>query len=130
MTTERVTIGAKPFWSRTGLQLLPGTTYQLSAEGRWKHWFVACTADGYSRWYLRLFAPVRRAPSEPWFRLMGSLDADPETIFPIGTRTTYSPQRAGELVCFANDVRWAYGNNSGQVELTVVSDPGPGERPT
>jgi hypothetical protein len=44
-----------------------------------------------------------------------------DSTFPIGARFAgHVAPASGELVCWANDVRLAYGNNSGAVELTVT----------
>jgi hypothetical protein len=116
---QRTPVAAAEHWSRTGLRLEAGVSYRLTASGTWRDWHVETTAAGYTRWYLAPFGWLRRAPRRPWFELMGCLDADPATTFPIGAGTTYVPPWSGELVCFANDVSWAYGNNSGAVTLGV-----------
>jgi hypothetical protein len=41
-------------------------------------------------------------------------------VFTIGTGTERTVERTGVRTCFANDVAWAYANNSGSVELTVT----------
>ncbi|GAA0928955.1 DUF2235 domain-containing protein [Pseudonocardia zijingensis] len=73
---------------------------------------------------------TRRVPEEPWMSLLG-LVADevtdargqvvhPDERIPIGAGTTYDVQRRGYLHAFANDAWGFYGNNSGEVRLTVT----------
>ncbi len=71
----------------------------------------------------------RRCEEAPWFALIGmianqpNMDAsgtavDGET-FVIGEHCTFQPERSGYLYCYANDAWKFYGNNRGQVTLTV-----------
>ncbi|HNC52124.1 MAG TPA: DUF2235 domain-containing protein [Accumulibacter sp.] len=71
----------------------------------------------------------RRRDDAPWFALIGmianqpSMDGSGTAIegetFLIGDHCTWTPERSGYLYCYANDAWTFYGNNRGQVTLTV-----------
>ena len=116
-------IRAARFWNDTGIMLEAGRRYDFVAEGRWIDLVVASGPQGNADpvWTQRLVAHRLRAPGQHYFTLMGALDRDPATIFPIGARLPgWSPPRAGQLTCFANDVPLMYWNNRGSVRLTVA----------
>lgn len=69
---------------------------------------------------LRPLDRFKRVPSERWFALIGSIDADDARAFPIGAGREWVAPDAGVLTCFANDVPWAYLNNRGTVDLSVL----------
>lgn len=128
MTDRReVVITAQAKWNHTGIRLLAGTTYtfRVPPAARWKDWTVSCDAAGHDHWSTRPFKRWLRVPSAagkpvPFFALVGALGEDLTTAFPIGLGgKPWSCPVDGELVCFANDVDWAYCNNSGNIPLTV-----------
>ena len=72
---------------------------------------------------------TRRFEDGHWFALIGMVanqpNADgggtpsPGETFVIGKRKVFGPKRSGYLYCYANDAWSFYGNNRGQVSLTV-----------
>jgi hypothetical protein len=54
-----------------------------------------------------------------WFELIGAIDNDTGTYFRIGTGRDFTPDRAGRLYCFANDLMGMYWNNFGGVWINV-----------
>lgn len=115
--TRTVTIDAATLDNHTGVLLEPGITYQLSAKGTWRDASIECGPDGHDAARLRFFRGMRRAPDENWFALIGHAAGQ---TFPIRTAATITPTKAGELLCYANDVRFMYWNNEGAVTLTIV----------
>ena len=113
---------AKPHWNLTGIQFAAGERYSMSAEGRWVDWYIPHGPEGdpSDNFYLKAFERFRRMPKENWFELIGALNSDLATAFPIGKGCEYAAQTAGELTCFANDVEGFYFNNYGEVTLTVT----------
>lgn len=112
---------AREAWNDTGILLVAGQEYRLTATGRWVDWYIPCDADGFASpnpafWP---FEWLRRAPAERWFALVGALERDPRTMFLIGAQRTVIAPASGELTCFANDVWLAYWNNRGALQLTV-----------
>jgi hypothetical protein len=109
-------------WNKTGIHMVAGQEYILSAEGEWIDWFIHYGPNGGasgSNLFLRLFEWARRMPHEHWFALIGAINSDQRTAFLIGSSRIYRATMSGELTCYANDVPWAYGNNTGSVELDV-----------
>jgi hypothetical protein len=118
ITTDRVLAGA--YTTPTGIGLEQGAMYRMvvtEIEG-WQDGHVPCDAGGHDIWYLKLFRFKRRVPDANWLALIGSIDG--EEPFLIGMRTTYTATRSGQLVCFANDAGFAYGNNKGWLKLEVT----------
>jgi hypothetical protein len=115
-------IDAGRYWNHTGIMLEAGATYELVAAGIWIDAGLSCDPDGYARgnFIQDLFKCLRRSPRHQWFTLMGSIGCHHETIFPIGSYTTYVARKTGELVCFANDVPGFYWNNKGVIELKAT----------
>jgi hypothetical protein len=106
--------------SATGVELEKGGAYQfvvVEVDG-WQDGHVPCDAAGHDIWYLRLFRFKRRVPDANWLALIGTIDG--EDPFVIGMRADYTPSRTGQLICFANDAGFAYGNNKGTVKLKVT----------
>lgn len=119
---KTVVIAANELWSRTRIHLTKGQTYsfRVPQQDRWRDAQIECSADGYFRWYIAPFGWMRRVPRAEWFALIGIVE--PHTADPIiigSCLSNFSPAHSGELICFANDVRWMYWNNSGVIKLTV-----------
>lgn len=123
-----IDIPARTKWVTTGVLVAPGERYAFRAAGSWLDGGISTDPDGFpsdrapgvSRWLLRVCEPVRRAPEEPWCCLIGCVGRDERRAFRIGTtRREWVAPTVGELVCFANDVWFAYGNNDGAVRLTI-----------
>lgn len=128
-----VAIRACCHWTRTGLRLEAGRLYRFAATGTWWDAWIRSGPDGYDCPLLDRLPLRRRVPQARWFELMGAVDADPQTIFQIGTRGAepWRASRSGELTCFANDVSCMWWNNFGKVSLTVepLAEPGDTDGP-
>lgn len=110
------TIEARRYWNDTGIELIAGVTYRLTASGIWKDADTPCGPDGYDSARLRPFRWLRRSRPHQWFALMGQVG---NVTFLIGSGTTFTSSVSGELRCYANDAPFMYGNNSGVVTLNV-----------
>ena len=115
-------ICARAPWNDTGIDLSRGQKYRLAATGQWFDRNIETGPCGYTRNSIlfRLAAPRRRQPDANWFALIGSIGATRENQFLIACGCDYLPVQDGRLYCFANDVRIAYCNNSGHIQLTVT----------
>lgn len=95
--------------------------------------------DGHASPFLLPAALNRRHPSEPWLKLMGRVGPAGRDTVAIGSGPVlYRPKSDGELFLYVNDAvlgvpwgdawSWFYGNNEGEVEVTVseVSSGGAG----
>ena len=110
-------IDATVQWNKTGYQLVAGHMYRFRATGQWKDASHACGPTGYSVWYLVPWVPLRRFVRAPWFSLIGTVNG--ADAFVIGDGRDWTAARDGELWCYANDVSFMYGNNSGSITLDV-----------
>jgi hypothetical protein len=116
--------------NHTGILLERNAVYRFAAEGQWFDSTIATDARGYSstraRWYAVpvMFAatPIRRVPTASWFELIGEVPGGSKHFVRIGhiLGSEWPADASGELVAFANDVNFMYGNNSGEVTLTVT----------
>jgi hypothetical protein len=123
-----IRIDAATRWNYTGYPLRKGLTYRFVVPPgqTWRDWYVISGPDGYSRWYLAPFIPLLRVTSTVngrprFFTLIGAVGPSVEDAFIIGNGTTHTATADGELVCFANDVPWAYSNNRGAILFSVDS---------
>ncbi len=115
-------VDARRRWNRTGIHLEAGKRYDFEAAPgeTWHDAAIACGPEGYESGRLRRFERWRRIPYANWFVLIGALDGDTATAFPIGSgKENYIPLRSGELCCFAKDVWFMSWNNRGRIGLTV-----------
>ena len=63
---------------------------------------------------------MRRKQHQRYFALIGEIDSANGT-FKIGKELkNWTPKSSGELMTFANDVRFKYANNRGCLALTVT----------
>lgn len=123
---EQVTveIAANRRWVDTGVELQVGDSYVMSAAGQWWDAGIQTNPAGYEspNGVLRFAERWRRLRDARWFALVGSISRRSDVLFLIGSGCVYSPTRAGQLTCFANDVWVAYLNNSGAIELSIRRD--------
>lgn len=111
-------IRAHPQWNSTKIELSSGKQYTLTAQGLWIDFYVPCGPDGY--WTLPVVKQKLRFPQSNLFTLIGSIGSDEGSLFAIGSRlTNFSPDKTGELTCFANDIPYMYWNNWGSITLEV-----------
>ena len=120
--TVTCVISARRYRNTTGVILEVGRTYRITAHGRWKDWNRLCDAYGYTsdKRLLKIAEQWRREPRARWFALVGRIREHPSHQFVLGRDVTVSPEVNGELVCFANDVRFMYWNNCGTLTLTIT----------
>ena len=119
-----VLIDSRQVWCDTGVRLVAGRTYRLSARGTWRDASIVSDAAGYGsrNLFQRLTEGLRRVPDAPWFALIGAIHRQPATQFVIGTDCVFTAPQDGELTCFANDLRGFYFNNDGTVTLAVEEE--------
>lgn len=117
MSQPPIPIEARRYNNRTGVILEAGATYELTAEGRWRDASTECGPDGHDDPKLKWWRWTRRSRPHLWFALIGTVASQ---RFLIGSKARVTIEKTGELVCFANDARVAYRNNSGAVTLTIA----------
>jgi hypothetical protein len=120
--SAQATTEAKKKWNNTGIELASGHEYHFMATGRWTDWWIECDAGGYAspNRFQKIFEGLRRSPHSRWFALIGAINEGKPMQFEIGTDRMLVMPSSGTLTCFANDVVWAYWNNTGSVQLSVT----------
>lgn len=117
-------IKAGESFNHTTLFMSAGEQYQFTVGGTdlWKNGSTETTANGYQP---GLLDGARRQSSYNMMTLVGEIFRDfsntsyTGTHFKIGTSRTYTAAVSGFLMCHANDVLIGYGDNTGQVTMTV-----------
>lgn len=117
-------IKAGESFNHTTLFMSAGEQYQFTVGGTdlWKNGSTETTANGYQP---GLLDGARRQSSYNMMTLVGEIFRDfsntsyTGTHFKIGTSRTYTAAISGFLMCHANDVLIGYGDNTGQVTMTV-----------
>jgi T6SS, Phospholipase effector Tle1-like, catalytic domain len=117
-------------WS--GVRLKGGQRYRFDVPGdqKWQDASISCGPEGwtseqlpfYKEPFVKHLEDERRVPEADWFELIGSLDDD-EEYFRIGRggpEKEYTAPRDAELYAFANDLKSKYGNNEGQLSVTIT----------
>src|SRR5271165_24715 len=102
------------------MTITAGDTWSFSATGQWTNGFIRCGPDGYRNFFADALQMEPHAKGHRWFKLMGQIEGEPDSIFPIGAGCTHSFATSGDLVVFANDSADGYANNSGAVTLTAL----------
>ena len=121
-TIGPISIAANNPWNDTSVILVAGGSYNFAADGNWKDASIPANADGYpTPIYLKPFEWMRRVPTQRFFKLIGTIGKSMESIVVIGSgRPGFVPTVSGPLFCFANDVRFMYCNNHGELVLRVT----------
>lgn len=114
-------IAARNIWNDTRIIMKKGEQYHFEASGAWKDLSTICNADGYESPSIlfRSTEWLRRFPKANWFALIGSTSHSQKNFFEIGHKATITIEKEGLFSCFANDLRFMYGNNSGEIELII-----------
>jgi len=143
-------VEAELWWNPTGLELLPGERYRISARGQWRDAGIRSGAAGYSNTWLTWAEGSRRLKDADWFSLIAAIHPSPSLackkpvghnflsgwmdsrrqgvkaidsqarLARIGAENTLDVVQAGYLYLFANDAPFAYCNNHGRVTVSVA----------
>jgi hypothetical protein len=118
--TIPVKVNAIDKFSTDTLQVQPGEQYQFSCDDQqfWTDWYIRSSPDGYFN-ALGWIAGMR-VKKVKCFCLCGIYDQDETSGFAIGSNKLINVTRAGEISFFPNDVSWAYGNNKGQITVSIL----------
>jgi hypothetical protein len=122
-------------WNASGVRLVNGESYAfelVEPNGKWHDKSLDANAlgwtpdaieslSGFNAFVMAALEPLRRAPDQDWFYLMGMVAEVGQEIFPIGEgASALTVQEAGEFCAFANDLPWMYRNNQGSLHLRVT----------
>ncbi len=114
-------IKARNRWNDTQITIKKGEIYYFESSGFWQDLSNTCDANGYNSTssLLRSTEWLRRFPKANWFALIGSTGHSQKNFFEIGNKATITVEKEGLFSCFANDVSFMYGNNSGEIKLNI-----------
>ena len=130
----KLRIDSRPKWNVTPLRVQAGEIYRFEAAGVWYDASIRSGPQGYPSPNLifRILQRLRRTSGANWFALVCMIDRDTSTRFDF-TRGTVSGSgqqqivsveqtmtKDGFLTCYANDLPFTYGNNSGSVRLKIT----------
>ena len=132
MKKSEISIPANDPWFDTGVPLRQGVTCRIDVPPgqEWTDWYVRCRPEGRTTWFQGLFRRWLRVAAEgerraEFFTLVGTVGRSLRHAFLIGAGPrTFVPPVDGNLVCFANDVPWAYWNNRGKITIHVTEQSG------
>lgn len=113
-------IAANKLYQATSISVVKGEAYEIVAEGEWQDaTFPATDANGFKGFTAPMFFGMllKPMPSQYYMKLCGKVG---HWKFPIGTSTTITMKRSGELLLFSNDAKGFEGNNHGTLKVTIV----------
>ena len=120
------TIDARLHWNHTKVFLKQGERYDVTVPPgqEWRDSGVKCGPEGFTNLLVALFKPWLRVRTvhgrrAQFFTLIGTIGESLKHAFIIGNGAQFTAAADGELVCFANDVNWAYSNNKGSIEILI-----------
>lgn len=115
-----IEVSADQFVQPTGVMVTKGETYQITAKGDWQDAsFPPTSANGFKGFTTPMFFGMllKPIPSQPYMKLCGKIG---NWKFLIGTSTTITMKRTGELILFPNDAKGFFDNNSGSLTVTIT----------
>ena len=115
-----VNVAANELNRSTGISVTKGETYRITAEGEWQDAdFPATDANGFKGFTAPMFFGMllKPMPGQWYMKLCGKVG---NWKFPIGTETTVTMKRSGELLLFANDAKGFFDNNSGSLKVSIT----------
>ena len=128
MSVRECTVDARVWWGATGITLAAAHRYDFTASGEWFDADIPAGPEGYDirtalppwkRPLFRLVGAFRPLDTgDRWYMLLGRLGPSGRP-FQIGSRHVGTFTESGALYATVNDLRCAYGNNSGTVILRV-----------
>ena len=127
--TVKVEAILKYNWS--GILMEEGAKYRFKAEGKWHDADIECNAAGWKTerlgWaketIIRTFEDNRRCPQADWFELVGAYSDNDDDLFRLGEAVNgveITAVKTAPLWFFANDLSYAYGNNCGEINVTIT----------
>ncbi|MCB9192120.1 MAG: DUF3943 domain-containing protein [Flavobacteriales bacterium] len=114
-----IEVNANDLFQPTGISVEKGETYQITAEGQWQDaGFPPTDANGFKGFTAPMFFGMllKPMPSNYYMKLCAKVG---HWKFPIGTSSTLTMKRSGELLLFPNDAKGFEGNNHGALQVSV-----------
>lgn len=107
-------------YNNTGIKVEVGQSITIESDfsDRWKDLYIECDAEGWTSALadLPFIKHCKDMPDEKLMKLCAKIG---NKCYAIGKSRTFLAEEAGELVLFANDVKYLRWNNSGSIDVTV-----------
>lgn len=115
----QIEIFSNEYWSSKKINTTAGQKYRIWSEPSqfWKDWLTKTSPEGFFN--ILSYIAGQRVKGAKCFCLCGAYDKQESTGFAIGKVKEFDAQ-GGELSFFANDTKWAYGNNKGSIIINVI----------
>lgn len=113
-------VQANQVFQKTSIRVSKGETYHITAHGQWQDaGFTPTDANGFKGFTTPMFFGMllKPKPAQHYMKLCGKVA---DWKFAIGTDTTITMKRNGELELFPNDAKGFFGNNSGSLKVDVI----------
>ncbi len=116
-------------WSGVTLQKDCTYTFTIPENDTWKDASIECGPGGWKTeelpWYkegiVNFFENHKRLKNADWFALVGALEDEDADLFLIGDNPApYTAPRDADLYLLANDMDSKYGNNEGDLMVTIT----------
>ena len=116
---KEIEIMARHKWNPTNIEILAGEEYRFDVTGTRRDIIIKTSADGFSNFFMDLYASRKRSKENKWFALMGSLEQNENKLFLIGKENTIEFDESGTFYCLAKDDKHFYWNNFGSVKMKI-----------
>lgn len=114
-----VEVNANQLFQTTSIKVAKGETYEITTTGEWQDAsFPATDANGFKGFTAPMFFGMllKPIPEQHYMKLCGKVGS---WKFPIGSATTITMTRTGELQLFPNDAKGFFDNNSGTIRVSL-----------
>jgi len=107
-------------YNNTGIKLKAGQTLTIECDlsDKWKDLWVECNYDGWNS-HVAMFPFVKKCKDLPNENLMKMCAQIGTKLYAIGKEATITVEEDGELILFANDIKYLRWNNSGSIDVTI-----------
>lgn len=107
-------------YNNTGIEIAAGKSVTIESDqsDRWKDLYIECDAAGWNT-HLAMLPGIKKCKDLPEENLMLMCAKIGTKVYPIGKGNTIVAEESGELILFANDVKYLRWNNSGSIDVTV-----------
>lgn len=107
-------------YNKTGIDVTAGQklTIECDLSDKWKDLWIECNYDGWNS-HVAMFPFVKKCKDLPDENLMKMCAQIGTKLYAIGKEATITVEEDGELVLFANDIKYLRWNNSGSIDVTI-----------
>ena len=116
----RIEVRANKKFTHTGIKIIKGASYRITATGTWRDAdFEPTDAGGFppKNGAMRFARFLQPDPKENYMKLVAKAGC---RHWPIGTGATIRFGHNGKLILQPNDATFFFGNNSGTLMVTIT----------